>query len=104
MLSCTSRNITSGQLTVALSCEHATRSGWAMSATLAASMLSAGTVSSRSSNRSVVDVASGSGANRFSLRPKSRGRAVVSVRDDRDDDVEIEEEVEEEFEDEVEDH
>lgn len=94
MLTCASRNLTSGQLTVEVACRGATRSGWATTMTLTTSMLSPGSVSSRSSNNSVVEVAT-SNSNTFSARPKSRGRATVSIRDDRGDDVEIEEEVEE---------
>jgi hypothetical protein len=91
-LSCTSKTWSSGRLSVNVSCQGLTPSGFALRSTLTATMTAPATHVSASGNNGSVAVAAMS-SNTFSVMPMAAGTAVIKLQDDAGDEVAVDENV-----------
>jgi hypothetical protein len=91
-LSCTGKTWASGALSVNVSCQGLTSSGFALRSTLTATMTAPATHVSASGNNGSVAVAAMS-SNTFSVMPLAAGTAVVKLQDDQGDVVTVDENV-----------
>lgn len=93
-MTCTNKTFATGRLSVTVSCQGRTPSGFASGSILTATLSNPATHVSASSSNASIGVASMSSST-FSVTPQTAGTAVVKLQDDQGDVVSVDENVSE---------
>lgn len=91
-MTCTNRTLAAGRLSVTVSCQGITPSGFASGSVLTATLSSPATNVSASSSNASISVAAMS-SKTWSVTPQTSGTAVVKLQDDQGDVVSVDENV-----------